>query len=462
MSDVNQLWDACAQSIRDQVSDGVWNSTFKEARPQSVTNDELVLTVPSQWVKERVEGTYAPIVEEALDVASPTHVQLIVEVETKNNDALDLQIIDDVPLIPDTKNNEVPTESENSYKKTSSGSLTNDKYTFDSFVTGTSNRFAYAAALSVAERPSESYNPLFIHGEAGLGKTHLLQAIEHYIHQHYPSHSTRYVSTETFLNEFIESIRGGVRGEFKSRYRKIDVLLVDDIQFLEGKEGLQEEFFHTFNSLHQANKQIILSSDRPPDAISTLEDRLRSRFKMGLLTDIQPPDLETRLAILRKKAESATFPVPYEVLEFIGTHATENIRELEGALIRVCAFANLSDLPLTIDLAKDVLHELIALKKPRPITPAVILDATSEMFGLPIEDIIGQRRHRPLVTARQIAMYVFRELTELSYPAIAREFGGRDHTTVIHAVDKISELMSAKQLIYDQVTELIHTIRSGK
>jgi len=462
MPDVNQLWDACAQSIRDQVSDGVWNSTFKEARPQSVTNDELVLTVPSQWVKDRVEGTYAPIVEEALDVASPTHVQLIVEVETKNNDALDLSSINDVPLIPDKKNNELPGGSENSYRKTSSDTLTNDKYTFDSFVTGTSNRFAYAAALSVAERPSESYNPLFIHGEAGLGKTHLLQAIEHYIHQHYPSHSTRYVSTETFLNEFIESIRGGVRGEFKSRYREIDVLLVDDIQFLEGKEGLQEEFFHTFNSLHQANKQIILSSDRPPDAISTLEDRLRSRFKMGLLTDIQPPDLETRLAILRKKAENVTFPVPYEVLEFIGTHATENIRELEGALIRVCAFANLSDLPLTIDLAKDVLHELIALKKPRPITPAVILDATSEMFGLPIEDIIGHRRHRPLVTARQIGMYVFRELTELSYPAIAREFGGRDHTTVIHAVDKISELMSAKQLIYDQVTELIHTIRGGK
>ncbi|MFL2697450.1 MAG: chromosomal replication initiator protein DnaA [Acidimicrobiales bacterium] len=461
MSNVNQLWDACAQSIRDQVSDGVWNSTFKEARPLSVTNDELVLTVPSQWVKDRVEGPFKPLVAEALHEASPTHVNLIVEVDTKNSDALDLSVVDDIPLIPEEnqENTYLPAETHNEIK---SEHITNEKYTFDSFVTGTSNRFAHAAALSVAERPAQSYNPLFIHGEAGLGKTHLLQAIENYIHENYPSHSTRYVSTETFLNEFIEAIRTNNRAEFKSRYREIDVLLMDDIQFLEGKEGLQEEFFHTFNSLHQANKQIVLSSDRPPDAISTLEDRLRSRFKMGLLTDIQPPDLETRLAILRKKAEFETFPVPDEVLEFIATHATENIRELEGALIRVCAFANLSSLPLTVDLAKEVLHELIALKKPRPITPNVILDTTAEMFGLSKEDIIGQRRHRPLVTARQIAMYVFRELTELSYPAIAREFGGRDHTTVIHAVDKISGLMSAKQTIYDQVTELIHTIKTGK
>ena len=316
--------------------------------------------------------------------------------------------------------------------------------------------------MSVAERPAESYNPLFIHGEAGLGKTHLLQAIESYIHENYPMHSTKYVSTETFLNEFIESIKTNKRSEFKSSYREIDVLLVDDIQFLEGKEGLQEEFFHTFNSLHQANKQIVLSSDRPPDAISTLEDRLRSRFKMGLLTDIQPPDLETRLAILRKKSENETIPIPADVLEFIATHAKENIRELEGALTRVCAFAKLNSQDLTIEIAKTVLQELIALRKPRAITPEVILDATAEKFGLSKEDIIGQRRHRPLVTARQIAMYVFRELTELSYPAIAREFGGRDHTTVIHAVDKISDLMPAKQQIYDDVTDLVQTIRSGK
>ena len=460
MSNVTQLWDACAQSIRDQVSDGVWQSTFKEARPQSITENELVLTVPNQWVKTQVEGKYNPLVIEALDDASPNHIQLIVQVDTKNSDEMDL--LDNETLIPQEKEKVDQQFIEKPFSEPSKPLFKNEKYTFETFVTGTSNRFAHAAALSVAERPAESYNPLFIHGEAGLGKTHLLQAIESYIHENYPMHSTKYVSTETFLNEFIESIKTNKRTEFKSRYREIDVLLVDDIQFLEGKEGLQEEFFHTFNSLHQANKQIVLSSDRPPDAISTLEDRLRSRFKMGLLTDIQPPDLETRLANLRKKAENETIPIPADVLEFIATHAKENIRELEGALIRVCAFAKLNNQPLDIDVAKTVLQELIALRKPRPITPDVILDATAAKFGLLKEDIIGQRRHRPLVTARQIAMYVFRELTELSYPAIAREFGGRDHTTVIHAVDKISTLMPAKQQIYDDVTDLVQTIRSGK
>ena len=336
MSNVTQLWDACAQSIRDQVSDGVWQSTFKEARPQSITENELVLTVPNQWVKAQVEGKYNPLVIEALDEVSPTHIDLIVEVDTKNSDEMDL-VKEDV-LIPSEQDNPVaPIGDYHSeiLNTSTKPSIRNEKYTFETFVTGTSNRFAHAAALSVAERPAESYNPLFIHGEAGLGKTHLLQAIESYIHENYPMHSTKYVSTETFLNEFIESIKTNKRSEFKSRYREIDVLLVDDIQFLEGKEGLQEEFFHTFNSLHQANKQIVLSSDRPPDAISTLEDRLRSRFKMGLLTDIQPPDLETRLAILRKKAENETIPIPADVLEFIATHAKENIRELEGALTRV-------------------------------------------------------------------------------------------------------------------------------
>ena len=305
MSNVTQLWDACAQSIRDQVSDGVWQSTFKEARPQSITENELILTVPNHWVKAQVEGKYNPLVLEALEEASPTHIQLIVEVDTKDSNEVDLAQAD--TLIPNTNEAEEIKPAlyeETSYINREKSLVKNEKYTFETFVTGTSNRFAHAAALSVAERPAESYNPLFIHGEAGLGKTHHLQAIESYIHENYPMHSTKYVSTETFLNEFIESIKTNKRTEFKSRYREIDVLLVDDIQFLEGKEGLQEEFFHTFNSLHQANKQIVLSSDRPPDAISTLEDRLRSRFKMGLLTDIQPPDLETRLAILRKKSEN--------------------------------------------------------------------------------------------------------------------------------------------------------------
>ncbi len=469
MSNATQLWDVCAQSIREQVSDGVWNSTFKQAKPHAVSDGELVLTVPSQWVKERIEGRYHQLVLEALDEVSTQPVQMIVEVETDGRDAdIDLTVVPPRAATPpanvadtaarsgDTTGQDAPIPN-----PLAAPPPTNERYTFESFVTGTSNRFAQAAALSVAERPARSYNPLFIHGHAGLGKTHLLQAIGSYVHDNYPGSSVLYVSTETFLNEFVEAIRKNGKAEFKRRYREIDVLLVDDIQFLEGKEGLQEEFFHTFNTLYQANKQIVLSSDRPPDSMSTLEERLRSRFKMGLLTDIQPPDLETRLAILRKKAELETEPIPDEVLEFIASNVTDNIRELEGALIRVSAYASLNHQPLTVEIATDVLRDLVAIRQPRPITPALIIDTTAEMFSYTREEIMGQRRHRPLVTARQIAMYVFRELTDLSYPAIAREFGGRDHTTVIHAVDKIKSQMSDRRQIYEQVTELIQTIRSG-
>jgi len=465
VSNATQLWDVCAQSIREQVSDGVWNSTFKQAKPHAVSGSELVLTVPSQWVKDRIEGRYHQLVLEALDEVSPNPVQMIVEVETDGRDAdIDLTAVppnSEAPSFAPTDSLTRPGHGGPVTNPLASSAPTNERYTFESFVTGTSNRFAQAAALSVAERPARSYNPLFIHGHAGLGKTHLLQAIGSYVHENYPGSSILYVSTETFLNEFVEAIRKNGKSDFKRRYREIDVLLVDDIQFLEGKEGLQEEFFHTFNTLYQANKQIVLSSDRPPDSMSTLEDRLRSRFKMGLITDIQPPDLETRLAILRKKAELETQPIPAEVLEFIASNVTDNIRELEGALIRVSAYASLNDQPLTVEIATDVLRDIVAIRQPRPITPALIIDTTAEMFNFDREEIMGQRRHRPLVTARQIAMYVFRELTDLSYPAIAREFGGRDHTTVIHAVDKIKSQMSDRRQIYEQVTELIQTIRSG-
>jgi chromosomal replication initiator protein len=303
---------------------------------------------------------------------------------------------------------------------------------------------------------------LFIYGDAGLGKTHLLQAISNYVRENYVTYQVRYVSTEQFLNQYVEAIRQNTLSEFKKRYREVDVLLLDDIQFIEGKEGLQEELFHTFESLYQANRQIVLSSDRPPDAISTLEDRLRSRFKMGLTTEINPPELETRLAILRKKAEGEPIPPSPDVLEFIASNITNNIRELEGALIRVCAYASLTNQVLDVALAEFVLDDLISDTQPRPITPALILEKTSEMFGFPIEEIRGQSRRRPLVTARQVGMYVMRELTDLSYPAIAREFGGRDHTTVIHAVEKIGGLMKERRQIYDQVTELAQRIRSGE
>ena len=335
------------------------------------------------------------------------------------------------------------------------------RYTFESFVIGPSNRFAHAAALSVAETPARSYNPLFVYGGAGLGKTHLLQAISHYVRENYPTYRVRYISTETLLNEFVDAIRKNAQPEFKRRYREIDVLLVDDIQFMEGKEQLQEEFFYTFNSLHEAQRQIVLSSDRPPDAIATLEDRLRSRFKMGLITDIQPPDFETRLAILRKKGEHSGTRVPPDVLEFIAANITYNIRELEGALIRVSAYAALNNTDLTVDLAGEILADSISSTKPRQITAGFIIERTAEMFNLEVEQLQGKSRTRDLVHARQVGMYVCRELTDLSYPQIGKEFGGRDHTTVIHAYDKISNLMQERRKTYEDVTSLIQQILSG-
>jgi chromosomal replication initiator protein len=335
----------------------------------------------------------------------------------------------------------------------------NPRYTFETFVKGTSNQFALAAAQRVAETPARSYNPLFIYGSAGLGKTHLLHAIGHYVLQNYAHYQVRYVSTETFLNEYVDGIRSNTIAAFKRRYRDIDVLLIDDIQFMEGKEGLQEEFFHTFNSLHGANKQIVISSDRVPDAIPTLEERLRGRFKWGLITDIQPPDLETRLAILRNKAEREGSPVGADVLEFIATHITSNIRELEGALIRVSAYASLNREEVTVGMAEKLLHDLLSERTPKARTDEEMLAEIADYLGFPVDQLRGKSRQRPLVTARQIAMFVFRDTTDLSYPAIARLFGGRDHTTVIHAVEKIQRLMKERKQIYDQVTDLIQKLK---
>ncbi|HEY8093588.1 MAG TPA: chromosomal replication initiator protein DnaA, partial [Acidimicrobiales bacterium] len=337
----------------------------------------------------------------------------------------------------------------------------NPRYTFETFVRGASNQFALAAAQRVAETPARSYNPLFIYGAAGLGKTHLLHAIGHYVDQNYSDYQIRYVSTETFLNEYVDAIRNNSTAQFKRRYRDVDVLLIDDIQFMEGKEGLQEEFFHTFNSLHGANKQIVISSDRMPDNIPTLEDRLRGRFKWGLITDIQPPDLETRLAILRNKAERDQSAVPADVLEFIATRITNNIRELEGALIRVTAYASLNRSNLTVSLAEQLLAELLQGSAERTVSTRVIIEEVAAYYRQPVELLRGKSRQRPLVLARQIAMYVMRVLTDLSYPAIAREFGGRDHTTVIHAVSKVEKLMKERQQVYDQVTFLITQLKSG-
>jgi len=335
----------------------------------------------------------------------------------------------------------------------------NSRYIFETFVIGASNRFAHAAAVAVAEAPAKAYNPLFIYGESGLGKTHLLHAIGAYAKELYGGVRVRYVSSEEFTNDFINSIRDDKATAFQRRYRDLDVLLVDDIQFLENKERTQEEFFHTFNTLYNANKQIVISSDRPPKQLTTLEDRLRSRFEWGLITDIQPPELETRIAILRKKAAQDKLNAPDDVLEYIASKISTNIRELEGALIRVTAFASLNRQSVDLSLAEIVLKDLIPNENNPEITGATIMAQTAAYFSLTIDDLCGTSRSRVLVNARQIAMYLCRELTELSLPKIGQTFGGRDHTTVMHADRKIRQLMAERRSIYNQVNELTTRIK---
>ena len=469
--DAQALWNTCRNLLRSQFSEAVWLTSFRDLHALDIVDNIAVLVAPSAVVRDRVLNRYLPMVHAALAEAGLEGFEVHIEVRPELEPQLPLE---DTPMpteplgVADVRDSRPPlrpdhssthhnsTDSERSYTDT-----INARYTFETFVIGTSNRFAHAAALAVAETPGRSYNPLFIHGGAGLGKTHLLQGIVHYIHSTYPNYKARYVSTETFLNEFVEAIRTSTTTTFKRRYRDIDVLLIDDIQFMEGKEGLQEEVFHTFNSLHGAGRQVVLSSDRPPRAIATLEDRLRSRFEWGLITDIQPPDLETRIAILRKKTELERSQVPADVLEFIASIIRNNIRELEGALIRVSAYASLTNEPITVDLAQRVLGDIVSDRDSRPITPDVIMNATSEMFGYDVEELKGKRRHRSLVQARQISMYVVRELTDLSYPAIARVFGGRDHTTVMHAVAKVGKQMAERRQVFDQVSALISGIKAS-
>jgi chromosomal replication initiator protein len=454
VNEAERLWTAAAQLLRAQVSEAVWLSTFQEAKAVGVIDGELVLTVPSTHVRERLQGRYLPLVQDALVEIGRGDLAVSVDVLTE---------LADLEPEPDHSVDAAPvlTAAMTYAPVGGAGGGLNPRYTFETFVKGPSNQFSLAASLRVAETPARSYNPLFIYGHAGLGKTHLLHAIGHYVNQNYSHYQVRYVSTETFVNDFVDSVRAGSMPMFKRRYRDVDVLLIDDIQFIEGKEGTQEEFFHTFNFLHGANKQIVISSDRMPDAMPTLEDRLRGRFKWGLITDIQPPDLETRLAILRNKAERDASAVPADVLEFIATHVTNNIRELEGALIRVSAYASLNRVPATVPMAERLLSDILSDSTPRARTPNEMLDVISDFFGFTVEALKGKSRQRPLVTARQIGMYVFRENTDLSYPAIAREFGGRDHTTVIHAVDKVQRLMKERQQVYDQVTELTQRLKSA-
>jgi chromosomal replication initiator protein len=462
VSDQDEVWTAVAQLLRAQLTESVWFSTFADVVPQPRdADDALILQVPSTLARERILTRYQPLITDAMEELgfASRRFDVVVGVPMGGHDHGE----------PHTR------ESDREHAR-DSGSLVaiveqarfdaldaaglNPRYTFETFVKGASNQFALAAAQRVAETPARSYNPLFIYGSAGLGKTHLLHAIGHYVHTNYQHHVVRYVSTETFMNEYVDAIRANSMANLRRRYRETDVLLIDDVQFLEGKEGLQEEFFHTFNSLHGANKQIVISSDRMPDAIPTLEERLRGRFKWGLLTDIQPPDMETRLAILRNKAERERVQVPPDVLEFIASKISTNIRELEGALIRITAFASLNGGPITIELTQQQLAPLLTESEPKPRTDAELLDEIAKILGFDVDALKSKSRQRPLVTARQISMYVFRELTDLSYPSIARLFGGRDHTTVIHAVEKIQRQMGERKAIYEQVTDLLQKLKS--
>jgi len=456
MSNHEAVWNATAQLLKAQVSEGVWYSTFNDVVAVTSEDDSLRLQVPNAHVRDRIVTRYRPLVIDALDEIGESDRELIIDIsDVALSDDVVIDDFDDVDTAPEPQKAVQP----NNGKGNVIG--LNPRYTFENFVKGASNQFALAAALRVAETPARSYNPLFIYGSAGLGKTHLLQAIGWYVHAHYAHYEVRYVSTETFLNEYVDAIRTNTTAAFKRRYRDVDVLLIDDIQFMEGKEGLQEEFFHTFNSLHGANKQIVISSDRMPDAIPTLEDRLRGRFRWGLITDIQPPDMETRLAILRNKAERDNTPLPDDVLEFIATNITSNIRELEGALIRVTAYANLTREAPSITMAEQQLADLLTATAPKHRTDEEMLTEIAGYLGFTVEALKGKSRQRPLVSARQIAMYVFRDMTELSYPAIARLFGGRDHTTVIHAVDKTQRLMREDKATFDQVTDIIGRIKNS-
>ena len=444
--EAERIWTSCAQSIRSQVSDAVWRTTFSGARATAFDQRSLTLLVPTSLQKARIERRYFGLLTDAIDETEPD-VTVRIEIDPEWRDTSERASKDVAGKVVQTERDPQAAGS-----NTDSGPYT--RLTFEQFVTGTSNRFSHAAALAVAETPAGAYNPLFIHGDSGLGKTHLLRAICHYVDHHYPSYKVRYVTSETFLNEFVQAIRNSTQPEFKQVYRSNDVLLVDDIQFMEGKDGLQEEFFHTFNDLLQNGAQIVLSSDRSPDAMPTLEDRLRSRFKSGLITDIQPPDLVTRLAILEKKAEFSAIEIPGDVLSFIAENITDSIRELEGALIKVTAYASITGQRCSYDLAKRVLADLIDNTIKAPVTVKSILKATSEVFDFTLDQITSGSRRRPLVDARQIAMYVTRNMTDLSYPEIGRAFGNRDHTTVIHAVRKIEHHMTERKEIFDRVQDL--------
>jgi chromosomal replication initiator protein len=468
VADLPQIWRTVVTTLAaDERVTAQQLGFVRLTRPLGLLDDTALLAVPNDLTKEMLEQRVREPVVDALSQHLGQPVRLAVTVDPtldlEVDDDADESAEDDEAAEPAATVHELPVSSrprrQREPQREAEPARLNPKYTFDTFVIGASNRFAHAAAVAVAEAPAKAYNPLFVYGESGLGKTHLLHAIGHYAQHLYPGVRVRYVNSEEFTNDFINSIRDDKASAFQRRHRDVDILMIDDIQFLQGKVQTQEEFFHTFNTLHNANKQVVITSDLPPKQLSGFEERMRSRFEWGLITDVQPPDLETRIAILRKKAVGERLQSPDDVLEYIASKISTNIRELEGALIRVTAFANLNRAAVDLALAEVVLKDLITDDDTGEITVATIMAQTADYFGLTIEDLSGSSRSRVLVTARQIAMYLCRELTELSLPKIGQAFGGRDHTTVMHANKKVRELMTERRSIYNQVTELTNRIK---
>jgi len=441
-----QLWQHILKILSNELNNDMsFNTVLKPSRLATLDDGRAVIEVPNDFIKSVIERRYLNLIKDIFNSVLKQNTSVEVRINPTGFDSELVQ--ENLPISDDT-----------SEVKAFSDDLTpslNQKYTFDTFVVGNSNRFAHAASQAVAESPAKAYNPFFIYGGVGLGKTHLMHAIGHYILQRDPNCKVVYLSSEKFTNELINSIRDDKNVEFRNKYRTIDVLLIDDIQFIAGKERTQEEFFHTFNALHDANKQLVISSDRPPKEIPTLEERLRSRFEWGLITDIQPPDFETRIAILQKKAMMENLIVPDDVINFIATKIETNIRELEGALIRVVAYSSLTNCPIDMQLAEQVLKDLIPNGKPKQVTSVQIVKEVGNYFSINPEDFKSKKRTKDLAFARQVAMYLCCELTDLSLPKIGEEFGGRDHTTVIHARDKITSDMQ-------QDIQLLNAIESIK
>ncbi len=468
--DLTEVWATAIASLADGSLTPQQRAFVNLTRPMGLVEDTALIAAPNEFTKDVLETRLRPMVVEALSATLGREIRLAVTVDPSIDPTLDettdevadatyADAVEAVAVSADRRDDTARPGTGSPGTRSEDGRL-NDKYTFETFVIGSSNRFAHAAAVAVAEQPARAYNPLFIYGGSGLGKTHLLHAIGHYTRTLYKGTRVRYVSSEEFTNEFINSIRDDKAASFQRRYRDVDVLLVDDIQFLSGKVQTQEEFFHTFNTLHNANKQIVVTSDLPPKQLPDFEDRMRSRFEWGLITDVQPPDLETRIAILRKKTIQERLVAPPEVLEYIASKISSNIRELEGALIRVTAFASLNRQPVDLSITEVVLKDLLPSDIGPEITAAQIMAATAQYFGVTVDDLCGSSRSRVLVTARQIAMYLCRELTDLSLPKIGQAFGGRDHTTVMHADRKIRQLMAERRSLFNQVTDLTSRIKS--